>query len=121
MQIPSGRVIPIRARYIPKFHEEACQDCNDEYNEADDTYYVREGWYECISNWDEWASVAVVEGEIIRWVPIEDVEKLRTLLTNARDLLNLGFSHEGDVYGALHNLATDVVSEIDAICGNGEN
>ena len=41
-----------------------------EYDEAADTYYVTEGWYECIDNWDDYSSVAVTEGEVTHWMPL---------------------------------------------------
>lgn len=30
-----------------------------EYDEEDDNYYLLEGWYECIHNWDEYSSVVI--------------------------------------------------------------
>lgn len=43
----------VRARYIPKHHEEAHYDSSDnwfDYSEKDDTNYFPEGWYELQSH-----------------------------------------------------------------------
>ena len=30
-----------------------------DYNEEEDEYYLKEGWYECIHNWDEYSSIVI--------------------------------------------------------------
>jgi hypothetical protein len=45
-------------------------DGDAEYDEATDTYYCPQGWYERIDNWDEFSSIAVHEGEITHWMPM---------------------------------------------------
>jgi hypothetical protein len=63
----------IRAQYVKPFTEEANYDADSDcydYSEADDCYYVKEGWYELIDNWGDYSSVAVVEGEITHWMPL---------------------------------------------------
>jgi hypothetical protein len=42
-------------------------DCYD-YCEEDDEYYLKEGWYEIIHNWDEYGSV-VIEDFVTHWMP----------------------------------------------------
>lgn len=44
------------------------EDCL-EYKEDDDEYYVLEGWYERVHNWDEYAYVAI-DDNVIAWMPI---------------------------------------------------
>lgn len=41
-----------------------------EYDEATDTTYVPQGWYEIINNWDDCPLVAVHEGAITHWMPL---------------------------------------------------
>ena len=41
-----------------------------EYSELEDAYYVTEGWYELIDNWDEYARIAVNEGVVTNWMPL---------------------------------------------------
>lgn len=60
----------VRAKWIPKHTEESYGDDDFfvEYDEATDTYYLPEGWYECINNWDDYSSVKIYEGEITHWM-----------------------------------------------------
>lgn len=46
-------------------------ECNCEYSEEDDEYYLCEGWYEVIKNWDDYNSVAV-EDFVTHWMPIPE-------------------------------------------------
>ena len=39
-----------------------------EYDEASDTYYDPQGWYEQIDNWDDYSAVAVHQGEVTHWM-----------------------------------------------------
>lgn len=49
-------------------------DCDCEYSEEDDEYYLCEGWYEVIKNWDDYNSVAV--GDFVtHWMPLPDAPK----------------------------------------------
>ena len=48
-------------------------DC--EYSEEDDEYYLCEGWYEVIKNWDDYNSVAV-EDFVTHWMPLPSTEGL---------------------------------------------
>ena len=68
---PNGKVRLIRAKYARKFQIEAeDDDCETEYNEDDDTFYIKEGWLECIDNWGEYSSCYVVEGIVTHWMPL---------------------------------------------------
>ena len=42
---------------------------NYEYSEEDDEYYLCEGWYEVIKNWDDYSSVTV-EDFVTHWMPL---------------------------------------------------
>ena len=42
-------------------------ECDCEYSEEDDEYYLCEGWYEVIKNWDDYNSVAV-EDLVTHWM-----------------------------------------------------
>ena len=60
------------AVWIPRWTWKASfdewEDCS-EYNEDDDEYYVLEGWYERVHNWDEYAYVAI-DDNVIAWMPM---------------------------------------------------
>lgn len=43
-------------------------DCYD-YSEEDDEYYLKEGWYEVIHNWDEYSSI-VIGDFVTHWMPL---------------------------------------------------
>ena len=64
----------IRAAWIAENAVEAGDD--DEgvgvYNETDDTFYLPQGWWEHIDNWDDLAMVFVNEGEITHWMPLPE-------------------------------------------------
>jgi hypothetical protein len=62
----------IRAIYFKQYQVEASGDGDQstEYNEADDTEYIKAGWYERIDNWGDFSSVAVCEGEVTHWMPL---------------------------------------------------
>ena len=49
-------------------------ECDCEYSEEDDEYYLCEGWYEVIKNWDDYNSVAV-EDFVTHWMPLPDPPK----------------------------------------------
>ena len=55
-------------RWTWKASSDAWEDCS-EYKEDDDEYYVLEGWYERVHNWDEYAYVAI-DDNVIAWMPI---------------------------------------------------
>ena len=55
-------------RWTWKASFDAWEDCS-EYKEDDDEYYVLEGWYERVHNWDEYAYVAI-DDNVIAWMPM---------------------------------------------------
>ena len=60
----------VKAYYVDRFTEESSPDSeNDEYNEADDTYYTLPGWYEMIDNWDDYSAVAI-NSDPTHWMPL---------------------------------------------------
>ncbi len=62
----------VKALYIERFTEEAEPASeNDEYNEADDTYYTLPGWYEMIDNWGDYSSVAIHHNPS-HWMPLPE-------------------------------------------------
>lgn len=65
-----GNTRRIRAQWVAAKTSEASidSDCG-EYDEATDTYYDPEGWYECIDNWDCYSSV-FVSAQITHWMPL---------------------------------------------------
>ena len=79
----------IRAEWVPAKTQEADIDNEfGEYDEATDTHYTPEGWYERINNWDDYSSVKVYEGEPSHWMhlplpPDAPNAKLRTAIDKA--------------------------------------
>ena len=66
------------AKYIERFTEESTyeSDC-DEYNDNDDTHYLKEGWVELIDNWDEFSSVYFDSANIpTGWMPAPPVKEV---------------------------------------------
>jgi len=62
----------IRAEYCPPRTVEASADAEVcfEYDEERDVYWIEEGWYELIDNWDEWTSARVNhEPTHWHWIP----------------------------------------------------
>jgi len=66
----------IIAEYIPP-RTQRCEDFYDwdvgyesDYDEETDTEWVKEGWVECIDNWDEFASIDMCEGQVSHWMPL---------------------------------------------------
>lgn len=46
-------------------------DCVSEYNEEDDEFYISEGWYEVIKNWDDYGFVAI-DDFVTHWMPLPE-------------------------------------------------
>jgi hypothetical protein len=70
-----GKLRRIRAHWTAAKTVEASSEDWDqcsEYDEATDTYYVTEGWFECIDNWGDYSAVAVCEGEVTHWMPLPE-------------------------------------------------
>ena len=45
-----------------------------EYNEEDDEYYMPEGWWEVIKNWDDYSCV-VIGDFVTHWMPLPEPPK----------------------------------------------
>lgn len=66
--LSNGRTIC--ARWVKAKTVESTGDSEiGEYDEATDTYYDPEGWYECIENWDDYNRV-FVSHQITHWMPL---------------------------------------------------
>lgn len=52
------------------------EDCS-EYNEDEDEFYVLEGWYERVHNWDEYSFVGI-EDRVIAWMPLPEPARLES-------------------------------------------
>ena len=51
-------------------------DCATEYNEIEDEYYLKEGWYEVIKNWDDYNSI-VIDDTVTHWMPLPEPPKMK--------------------------------------------
>lgn len=51
-------------------------DCISEYNEENDEYYIAEGWYEIIKNWDDYGFVAI-DDFVTHWMPLPEPPKMK--------------------------------------------
>ena len=63
--------------HAERFKEEcysADDECVTEYNEETDEYYLHEGWYECINNWDDYSSIAI-DDKVTHWMPLPEPPK----------------------------------------------
>ena len=49
-------------------------DFATEYDEEDDEYYLLEGWYEVIKNWDDYNSI-VIPSYVTHWMPLPQPPK----------------------------------------------
>lgn len=49
-------------------------DFATEYDEDDDEYYLLEGWYEVIKNWDDYNSI-VIPDFVTHWMPLPEPPK----------------------------------------------
>jgi hypothetical protein len=65
--------------HAERFKEEcysADDECVTEYNEETDEYYLHEGWYEEINNWDEYSSIAI-DDTVTHWMPLPEAPKMK--------------------------------------------
>ena len=63
--------------YVERYKEKVDyfnEDCAVEYGEEEDAYYLEEGWYEVIRNWDEFNSIAIMD-TVTHWMPMPDLPK----------------------------------------------
>lgn len=70
----AGRMRRIRAEWIAAKSVESNSEHSDigVYDEATDTFYDPEGWYERIDNWGDYSAVGVCEGDVTHWMPLPD-------------------------------------------------
>lgn len=43
-----------------------------EYNPEKDEYFLEEGWYEVIKNWDDYSSI-VIQDRVTHWMPLPEL------------------------------------------------
>ena len=41
-----------------------------EYDESSDEFFLKEGWYECVENCEEYSMWWIYEGEVTHWMPL---------------------------------------------------
>lgn len=74
-----GKSRIVRGFYAPKFCIEQDVEYGEfiDYDEITDRYFLPEGWYESIENWDEYSSVSLeAEYEPTHWMPLPDPPQL---------------------------------------------
>jgi hypothetical protein len=70
----NGKLRRIRAAWVAANSCESGPESEiGEYDEATDTYYDPEGWYEQIDNWDDYTALAVYQGQITHWMALPPV------------------------------------------------
>ena len=68
------------AMYVPenwyRQSSDFCWDfeCCDDYDEEQDDFIVKQGWYESIHNWDDY-SVVGIEDIVTHWMPLPEPPK----------------------------------------------
>ena len=63
--------------YAKRYTEQTWNNSGDiacEYREEDDEYYLLEGWYEVIRNWDDYNSI-VIGDFVTHWMPLPEPPK----------------------------------------------
>lgn len=50
------------------------EDCETEYDEEADEYYLLPGWYEVIKNWDDYSCITI-EDTVTYWMPLPELPK----------------------------------------------
>lgn len=71
--------VRFNAKYIGKHSikvDDTWSYCEDytwnDYVEEEDEYYVNEGWYETIENWDDYTELYVSDYKVIAWQPLPE-------------------------------------------------
>ena len=67
-----GKSRIVKAVFYPRWTVESDMDAEsyDEYSEEKDAYFIREGWYEQIDNWDDYIEVHICNGTPDKWQPL---------------------------------------------------
>ena len=72
-----------KAVYISEHSVKTCDmwtDCDDDelsiYDEVEDEYYVKSGWYEVIEHWDEYSNIRIY-CEVTAWMPLPKLYKVK--------------------------------------------
>ena len=71
-----GKYRIVKGYYAAKYTIESVNDewssdeVNDEYCEERDQYYLQEGWYEALDNWEEFSSIVISNGDVTHWMPL---------------------------------------------------
>ena len=63
--------------YAKRYTEQTWNNSGDiacEYREEDDEYYLLEGWYEVVKNWDDYNSI-VIGDFVTHWMPLPEPPK----------------------------------------------
>lgn len=70
----NGIKITITAFYAGKYRiEDDMSDIDLDYCEEEDQYYLPEGWYEQIENWDEYSFLTCSFGKVTHWKPLDQL------------------------------------------------
>lgn len=75
-----GRSYVCDAFYSERFKEQGSTEYDDvelDYDEETDEYYLPEGWWEVIRNWDEYGFVGI-EDFVTHWMPLPEPPKEET-------------------------------------------
>jgi hypothetical protein len=75
VDMQNGSYAVYRACYFAQFQEQTDDEDNFEYCDTDDEYYIPAGWYECISNWEEYSSVKINDGVVTHWMNLPEPSK----------------------------------------------
>lgn len=71
----------VKAMYLPPFTVQAqdfyedWEDVENDYSEAEDTYYVKSGWFEVVDNW-EYAS-CLINAMVTHWQPLPKAPEVK--------------------------------------------
>jgi hypothetical protein len=67
-----GKPRRIRAEWMAAKTLEVAPDDDSisEYDDDTDAFYLPQGWYEIIDNWDDFRTIVVTEGEVSHWMPL---------------------------------------------------
>ena len=69
--------VTVVGKWIPGLTEESDGDVDDwhEYDEASDTFYTPQGWYENQFNWGDYSAIHISEDLVTHWMPLPEPPK----------------------------------------------